>query len=615
MELVTTVMVPTKVFGGRIRHRCIWMHLYHWCRDKSSLCRVEMMKKGMEICGGHQARQYVGVYGCNYVRRYRAHTHVIHGCAATTCGPVTPVLRCIPYGYSVAGWRQREEMLLGTHSYVPTTRMMERPCSVAAGGRGGERGSMISKQTAVDIPHADPYATEHGTRFDHVRKWVVYSDLHVSMKTIHVCMEVLERVHTVAQEHGAGVIFLGDFWDMRGALPVEPLNRVIDVFRYRWKVPMIALVGNHDQTTLGGQIHSLEAVEAAAVDDLVYVVDRPTILYDALWVPYRRHKNDVVDIMGACDELVQTRNIEAVFAHVDVVGAKLNDSFQALNGIEPAVFPQGIPIYSGHYHKPHMVPGTNIRYVGSPYQVTRGERGQQKSLLLLDRDSGWQVEKEIPIDIGPRYFDIALDPTSEGLAIDAGSGNVLVDGSDPIGQFGMRSQDRIRLIIPGKDMLPLCSPVLKSLEKHNIHVQIALHHPKIAKESRIPKIEDLGPVEIFQEYAAMHKFTERQIDIGLDILKQVRRTESHISGNTRIELDFVEVENYFSFKGKTRYPLIDRGIVVVTGKVSQSFDDGSMVGLSGMDSNGAGKTALVMAPLWAITGDVDSRSEVRNILK
>lgn len=31
----------------------------------------------------------------------------------------------------------------------------------------------------------------------------------------------------------------------------------------------------------------------------------------------------------------------------------------------------------------------------------------------------------------------------------------------------------------------------------------------------------------------------------------------------------------------------------------------------GVDSNGAGKTALVMAPLWAITGDVDTRSEVR----
>lgn len=32
---------------------------------------------------------------------------------------------------------------------------------------------------------------------------------------------------------------------------------------------------------------------------------------------------------------------------------------------------------------------------------------------------------------------------------------------------------------------------------------------------------------------------------------------------------------------------------------------------AGVESNGAGKTALVMAPLWALTGSVDARAEVR----
>ena len=32
---------------------------------------------------------------------------------------------------------------------------------------------------------------------------------------------------------------------------------------------------------------------------------------------------------------------------------------------------------------------------------------------------------------------------------------------------------------------------------------------------------------------------------------------------------------------------------------------------AGVESNGAGKTALMMAPLWALTGSVDSRAEVR----
>ena len=35
---------------------------------------------------------------------------------------------------------------------------------------------------------------------------------------------------------------------------------------------------------------------------------------------------------------------------------------------------------------------------------------------------------------------------------------------------------------------------------------------------------------------------------------------------------------------------------------------------AGVESNGAGKTALTMAPLWALTGSVDSRAEVRRPL-
>ena len=50
-----------------------------------------------------------------------------------------------------------------------------------------------------------------------------------------------------------------------------------------------------------------------------------------------------------------------------------------------------------------------------------------------------------------------------------------------------------------------------------------------------------------------------------------------------------------------RYGLQERGIRVITG--SNLDDDGSQ-------SNGAGKSVLVMAPLWALTGRSDARSEV-----
>lgn len=57
----------------------------------------------------------------------------------------------------------------------------------------------------------------------------------------------------------------------------------------------------------------------------------------------------------------------------------------------------------------------------------------------------------------------------------------------------------------------------------------------------------------------------------------------------------------FLIREKTTYNLQARGARVVTGR--NMDDDGS-------HSNGSGKSNLVMAPLWALTGRSDARAEV-----
>ena len=53
------------------------------------------------------------------------------------------------------------------------------------------------------------------------------------------------------------------------------------------------------------------------------------------------------------------------------------------------------------------------------------------------------------------------------------------------------------------------------------------------------------------------------------------------------------------------YNLVGRGFCVVTGRNEDDL---------GSESNGAGKSALVMAPLWALTGKSDARVEVKPVL-
>lgn len=52
------------------------------------------------------------------------------------------------------------------------------------------------------------------------------------------------------------------------------------------------------------------------------------------------------------------------------MGAFMNEAYQAQHGLEPGLFPETVPTYLGHYHLPHTVGSSNVRYVGSPYQGT-----------------------------------------------------------------------------------------------------------------------------------------------------------------------------------------------------------------------------------------------------
>lgn len=100
------------------------------------------------------------------------------------------------------------------------------------------------------------YARNHSVRsiiaphaHERCRKWIMFSDLHVRGSSIATCEEVLEQVHTTASKLNGGVIFLGDFWHVRGALSVELLNRIMAAL-HSWTQPVIMIPGNHDQVSL-----------------------------------------------------------------------------------------------------------------------------------------------------------------------------------------------------------------------------------------------------------------------------------------------------------------------------------------------------------------------------
>eukprot|EP01036_Dinobryon_divergens_P023323 gene23323-31654_t len=242
-----------------------------------------------------------------------------------------------------------------------------------------EDGSMVSSVVKIITPPRAHAAC---------KKWIIFSDLHVKSSSIETCELVLKLVHEESVKRNAGIIFLGDFWHVRGSLSVELLNRVLKCLK-EWTQPVIMIPGNHDQPLV-----------YAFSREQILLIAEPTVCLGALWVPYRRDSA----VMKAA---LSTREmVSVVFCHADVRGAYMNDGMRWL---EIAAFPADLPIYSGPGEVDREDSSTRLRYVGSPYQTSLSEAGQEKYLYCMaihtsQNQMTWKEEERWPIDIGRKYI-------------------------------------------------------------------------------------------------------------------------------------------------------------------------------------------------------------------
>ena len=104
---------------------------------------------------------------------------------------------------------------LATRSVVAQAIKKEAGSSVKAPRK---RRSKAKPETLSDQVVQEPAASRtidllrgapSGAHWQQVERWVLFSDLHVSYRTLAVCCQVLERVKAEAVARNAGIIFLG----------------------------------------------------------------------------------------------------------------------------------------------------------------------------------------------------------------------------------------------------------------------------------------------------------------------------------------------------------------------------------------------------------------------
>lgn len=463
---------------------------------------------------------------------------------------------------------------------------------------------ILSKIQHESIPHG--YVEEeviqqiiscHST----YNRWIIFSDLHVMPSTLSTCLQVLKFVHSTAIDRQAGIIFLGDFWHHRGFVRVDCLNAVLGAMSH-WRVPCIMIPGNHDQIDWGGTEHALTPLKNAyriSCSNLKdpnetvkqypgpLILSHPTVLMNALFIPHTRDKTAMQAILRS----KEAANSGALFVHADVKGALMNDLIKSQHGISASHFPPGRCIYSGHFHKPHVVSAngesSSIRYVGSPYQISLSESGQLKYLLLLDSRQGWGCVEKIAVDIGPRYHRVSSVSSflSSSSALDLRTGDKM---SVIVPQ---QEIDELRAIISDSNLSAFDAKI-KELRDTGVVVEIRNFQSEPMESIPIDgddhlksdepplELEELSPRTTLEAYikneinsGALGKDTANKLlKDGHALLSELyddtgrkNVVSSPSKSPVSIELDSVSLVGFGSFRKEFTYPLNNRGVVLLRG--------------------------------------------------
>lgn len=182
---------------------------------------------------------------------------------------------------------------------------------------------------------------------------------------------------------------LGDVFDNRQSINLAVQNLAIELFdeltHYFKEIRII--VGNHD-------IMKKNSTDITSVDCLKYIpkifvhktatintynIGQKTI--KCALMPWQVDENEELEFLS--------KKADYLFCHAEIKGHQMTNSTHNVveGGVEIKEFAGYKRVYSGHIHYGQHKPGTNIVYVGNPYQMTRGDISNEKGIYCLELET------------------------------------------------------------------------------------------------------------------------------------------------------------------------------------------------------------------------------------
>lgn len=197
--------------------------------------------------------------------------------------------------------------------------------------------------------------------------------------------------------HNCQALFdLGDTTDDRTAIPVSVIDLLCDrlsFFTGEWN---LKLVGNHEQLLRDTKVHAGKMLR-----QFFHVVDTVKAMkfgkVNILCVSYHDDIQKILDFLRRQPKLEKT----ILIGHFQVAGCQLSGGM-AVTGVPQEALKHFTINLLGHIHKPQQL-GSNIHYIGSPFQQNWGEAQEDKRVAILDITDQKAALEFVPLEGFPRY--------------------------------------------------------------------------------------------------------------------------------------------------------------------------------------------------------------------
>ena len=221
-------------------------------------------------------------------------------------------------------------------------------------------------------------------------KIALLSDLHMGVRKnseIFLASQVRfmeEQFVPYLKDHNIKDIFLlGDLFDNRSSTNTKVMNAIFDLFDKKlcdFNIHM--LIGNHDTYYNSSiEVNSLKFLDKFSNVHLIEKIT--TIEVDSkkiVLVPW------ITDTLSFVRDFSQIEGCELCLGHFNINGFHFNKFKKSEDGISGKLFEKYKKVFTGHFHirNSQTLYGSEIIYIGSPFQLTRNDIDETRGFVILD---------------------------------------------------------------------------------------------------------------------------------------------------------------------------------------------------------------------------------------